>query len=140
MCETRLRCGEALAERSAAFRCRRPLRRPPSVAAADTRDVAGTVAEVKRCVDAGAEIVRITVQGKKEAAACMAIREALFKDRCARARSAAARTACLAPHVSFALRGPLAAIARAANGSRVRGRAGTTCRWWRTSTSSRRSP
>ena len=51
--------------------------------AADTRDVAGTVEEVKRCVDAGAEIVRITVQGKKEAAACMAIREALFRDRCA---------------------------------------------------------
>ncbi|CAL8469861.1 g9403 [Coccomyxa elongata] len=46
----------------------------------DTRDVAGTVEQVKRCVDAGAEIVRITVQGKKEAAACMDIREALFKD------------------------------------------------------------
>lgn len=38
--------------------------------------------QVKRCVDAGAEIVRITVQGKKEAAACMDIREALFKDGC----------------------------------------------------------
>lgn len=49
---------------------------------ADTRDVAGTVEQVKRCVDAGAEIVRITVQGKKEAAACMDIREALFKDGC----------------------------------------------------------
>ena len=49
--------------------------------AADTRDVAGTVEQVKRCVDAGADIVRITVQGKKEAAACMDIREALFKDR-----------------------------------------------------------
>ncbi|KAK9843665.1 hypothetical protein WJX81_001770 [Elliptochloris bilobata] len=48
----------------------------------DTRDVAGTVEQVKRCVDAGAEIVRITVQGKKEAAACMAIREGLFRDRC----------------------------------------------------------
>ena len=48
---------------------------------ADTRDVAGTVEQVKKCVDAGAEIVRITVQGKKEAAACMEIREALFKDR-----------------------------------------------------------
>ena len=49
---------------------------------ADTRDVAGTVEQVKRCVDSGAEIVRITVQGKKEAAACMDIREALFKDGC----------------------------------------------------------
>ena len=38
--------------------------------------------QVKRCVDAGAEIVRITVQGKREAEACKAIREALFKDRC----------------------------------------------------------
>jgi hypothetical protein len=47
---------------------------------ADTRDVAATVEQVKRCVDSGAEIVRITVQGKKEAAACMDIREALFKD------------------------------------------------------------
>jgi len=34
-----------------------------------------------RCVDAGAEIVRITVQGKKEAQACGEIREALFKAR-----------------------------------------------------------
>lgn len=50
---------------------------------ADTRDVAATVEQVKRCVDSGAEIVRITVQGKKEAAACMDIREALFKDGCA---------------------------------------------------------
>ena len=56
--------------------------RAPVLAAADTRDVAGTVEQVKRCVDAGAEIVRITVQGKKEAEACKAIREALFKDRC----------------------------------------------------------
>ncbi len=86
-----------------AFGCRRLLRKPSLVAAADTRDVAGTVAEVKRCVDAGAEIVRITVQGKKEAAACMAIREALFKDRCAppqRGRQPAPRPcARLAPRV-----------------------------------------
>ena len=61
--------------------------------AADTRDVAGTVEQVKRCVDAGAEIVRITVQGKKEAAACMAIREALFRDRWA-ARSSCWSTSC----------------------------------------------
>jgi hypothetical protein len=48
----------------------------------DTRDVAKTVEQVKRCADAGADIVRITVQGKKEAEACMRIREQLFKDRC----------------------------------------------------------
>lgn len=41
-----------------------------------------STAQVKRCADAGADIVRITVQGKKEAEACMAIREQLFKDRC----------------------------------------------------------
>ena len=47
----------------------------------DTRDVAATVEQVKRCADAGADMVRITVQGRKEAEACMAIREQLFKDR-----------------------------------------------------------
>lgn len=47
----------------------------------DTRDVAKTVEQVKRCADAGADIVRITVQGKREAEACMRIREQLFKDR-----------------------------------------------------------
>ena len=36
--------------------------------------------QVKRCVDSGAEIVRITVQGRKEAAACGDIRNALFRD------------------------------------------------------------
>lgn len=43
--------------------------------------MAATVEQVKRCVDAGAEIVRITVQGRKEAQACGEIREALFRDR-----------------------------------------------------------
>ncbi len=47
----------------------------------DTRDVAGTVEQVKRCADLGADIVRITVQGKQEAQACHRIREQLFKDR-----------------------------------------------------------
>lgn len=32
-----------------------------------------------RCADAGADLVRITVQGRKEAEACMKIREELFK-------------------------------------------------------------
>lgn len=36
--------------------------------------------QVKACADAGANIVRITVQGRKEAEACMKIREQLFKD------------------------------------------------------------
>lgn len=47
----------------------------------DTRNVQLTVDQVKKCADAGADIVRITVQGKKEAEACMKIREQLFKDR-----------------------------------------------------------
>ncbi|KAJ9507083.1 hypothetical protein QJQ45_004762 [Haematococcus lacustris] len=47
----------------------------------DTRDVQGTVDQVKKCADAGADLVRITVQGRKEAEACMRIREQLFKDR-----------------------------------------------------------
>jgi (E)-4-hydroxy-3-methylbut-2-enyl-diphosphate synthase len=47
----------------------------------DTRDIAATVEQVKKCADAGADIVRITVQSNKEAEACMKIREQLFKDR-----------------------------------------------------------
>uniref|UniRef100_A0A7S0WSW2 4-hydroxy-3-methylbut-2-en-1-yl diphosphate synthase (ferredoxin), chloroplastic n=1 Tax=Pyramimonas obovata TaxID=1411642 RepID=A0A7S0WSW2_9CHLO len=47
----------------------------------DTRDVKATVEEVKRCADAGADLVRITVQGMMEANACHEIREQLFKDR-----------------------------------------------------------
>jgi len=46
----------------------------------DTRDVEGTVAQVKKCADAGADIVRITVQGKREAEACKKIRQRLFED------------------------------------------------------------
>jgi (E)-4-hydroxy-3-methylbut-2-enyl-diphosphate synthase len=45
----------------------------------DTRDIKGTVDQVIKCADAGADIVRITVQGKKEAEACCEIREQLFK-------------------------------------------------------------
>jgi len=47
----------------------------------DTRDVKATVEEVMRCADAGADMVRITVQGMKEADACHDIREELFKLR-----------------------------------------------------------
>jgi len=43
----------------------------------DTRDVEKTVAEVIRCADAGAEMVRITVQGMQEAKACKEIKETL---------------------------------------------------------------
>ena len=44
----------------------------------DTRDVEKTVAEVIRCADAGADMVRITVQGMQEAKACKAIKETLL--------------------------------------------------------------
>ncbi|GMH42640.1 hypothetical protein BSKO_10559 [Bryopsis sp. KO-2023] len=47
----------------------------------DTKNVAATVEQVKKCVDAGADMVRITVQGNQEAKACHEIREQLFKDR-----------------------------------------------------------
>lgn len=47
----------------------------------DTRNVQATVDQVKKCADAGADIVRITVQGKREAESCFKIREQLFKDR-----------------------------------------------------------
>lgn len=46
----------------------------------DTRNVQGTVDQVKKCADSGANMVRITVQGKQEATACYKIREQLFKD------------------------------------------------------------
>nr|QBP34357.1 plastid 4-hydroxy-3-methylbut-2-en-1-yl diphosphate synthase precursor [Ulva prolifera] len=47
----------------------------------DTKDVEGTVAQVKRCADAGADLVRLTVQGRREAEACFKIRERLLQDK-----------------------------------------------------------
>jgi (E)-4-hydroxy-3-methylbut-2-enyl-diphosphate synthase len=44
-----------------------------------TADVDATVEQVMRCADKGFDLVRITVQGKREANAAMKIREALFK-------------------------------------------------------------
>ena len=45
----------------------------------DTKDVDATVEQVMRCADAGADLVRLTVQGNREADAGAAIREKLFK-------------------------------------------------------------
>ncbi|XP_010535603.1 PREDICTED: 4-hydroxy-3-methylbut-2-en-1-yl diphosphate synthase (ferredoxin), chloroplastic [Tarenaya hassleriana] len=45
----------------------------------DTKDVSGTVEEVMRIADKGADIVRITVQGKKEADACFEIKNKLVQ-------------------------------------------------------------
>jgi hypothetical protein len=55
--------------------------RSPASWAACRWTIAPTPTQVKKCADAGADIVRITVQGKKEAEACMRIREQLFKDK-----------------------------------------------------------
>ncbi|KAK4709320.1 hypothetical protein R3W88_030245 [Solanum pinnatisectum] len=45
----------------------------------DTKDVAATVEQVMKIADAGADIVRITVQGKKEADACFEIKNTLVQ-------------------------------------------------------------
>ncbi|KAB1226377.1 4-hydroxy-3-methylbut-2-en-1-yl diphosphate synthase, chloroplastic [Morella rubra] len=45
----------------------------------DTKDVAATVEQVMRIADKGADIVRITVQGKKEADACFEIKNSLVQ-------------------------------------------------------------
>ncbi|CAN1171917.1 4-hydroxy-3-methylbut-2-en-1-yl diphosphate synthase (ferredoxin), chloroplastic [Linum perenne] len=45
----------------------------------DTKDVAATVEQVMRIADHGADIVRITVQGKREADACFDIKNTLIQ-------------------------------------------------------------
>ncbi|KAL8130680.1 hypothetical protein V2J09_019835 [Rumex salicifolius] len=45
----------------------------------DTKDVAATVEQVMRIADNGADIVRITVQGKREADACFEIKNSLVQ-------------------------------------------------------------
>ena len=45
----------------------------------DTRDVNATVNEIMRCTDAGAEMIRITVQGMQEAKACQEIKNKLLQ-------------------------------------------------------------
>ncbi len=49
------------------------------MATTDTSDVEGTIEQVIRCADKGFDLVRITVQGRREADASMKIREGLFK-------------------------------------------------------------
>jgi len=46
-----------------------------SMTTTPTADVKGTAAQVLKCRDAGIDIVRVTVQGMKEAKACMQLRE-----------------------------------------------------------------
>ena len=49
------------------------------MATTNTADVDATVEQVMRCADKGFDLVRITVQGRREANACLEIREKLFK-------------------------------------------------------------
>ncbi len=50
-----------------------------SMTTSDTRDVAATIDQIIRLADAGCEIARMTVQGKKEAEACEAIKSGLIQ-------------------------------------------------------------
>jgi (E)-4-hydroxy-3-methylbut-2-enyl-diphosphate synthase len=49
-----------------------------SMTTSDTRDVLKTVEQIMRLADAGCEIARVTVQGKKEAESCEAIKNSLL--------------------------------------------------------------
>jgi len=44
-----------------------------------TSDVEGSIDEIMRCADAGAQLVRLTVQGNREAEACYKIKEGCLK-------------------------------------------------------------
>ncbi len=50
-----------------------------SMTTSNTRDVEATVGQIIRLADAGCEIARVTVQGKKEAEACEGIKNGLLK-------------------------------------------------------------
>src|SRR5579859_2133947 len=53
-----------------------------SMTTSNTRDVLGTVDQILRLTDAGCEIARVTVQGKKEAESCEAIKSELLRRGC----------------------------------------------------------
>ncbi|MCC5831483.1 MAG: (E)-4-hydroxy-3-methylbut-2-enyl-diphosphate synthase [Chlamydiales bacterium] len=57
---------------------RNPIR-VQSMTTSDTRNVDATVDQIVRLADAGCEIVRVTVQGKKEAEACEGIKNSLLR-------------------------------------------------------------
>lgn len=50
-----------------------------SMTTSSTRDVEATIEQIKRLSDAGCEIARVTVQGKKEAEACEYIKNGLLR-------------------------------------------------------------
>lgn len=45
----------------------------------DTRNIDATVDQIIRCADMGADLVRLTVQGKKEAEACFKVKDKLIQ-------------------------------------------------------------
>lgn len=53
-----------------------------SMTTSNTRDVKGTVDQILKLQDVGCEIVRVTVQGKKEAEACGEIKNELVRLKC----------------------------------------------------------
>ncbi len=53
-----------------------------SMTTSNTRDVLATVEQVMRLADVGCEIVRVTVQGMKEAEACEEIKNSLIRKGC----------------------------------------------------------
>lgn len=53
-----------------------------SMTTTPTRDIQGTVDQILRLTDAGCEVVRVTVQGIKEAEACGEIKNALIQKKC----------------------------------------------------------
>eukprot|EP00591_Stephanopyxis_turris_P011195 CAMPEP_0195521728 /NCGR_PEP_ID=MMETSP0794_2-20130614/19235_1 /TAXON_ID=515487 /ORGANISM="Stephanopyxis turris, Strain CCMP 815" /LENGTH=757 /DNA_ID=CAMNT_0040651341 /DNA_START=62 /DNA_END=2335 /DNA_ORIENTATION=+ len=50
-----------------------------TMATTNTADVEASMEQIMRCADKGFDLVRVTVQGKREAVACAKIREGLFK-------------------------------------------------------------
>ncbi|KAF2321766.1 hypothetical protein GH714_002588 [Hevea brasiliensis] len=67
--------------------------RVQTMTTSDTKDVAGTVEQVMRIADKGADLVRITVQGKREADACFEIKILLCRKNIHFAPSVALRVA-----------------------------------------------
>ncbi|MEI8366250.1 MAG: (E)-4-hydroxy-3-methylbut-2-enyl-diphosphate synthase, partial [Parachlamydiaceae bacterium] len=53
--------------------------RVQSMTTSNTRDVEATIEQIKRLADAGCEIVRVTVQGMKEADSCESIKNGLIQ-------------------------------------------------------------
>lgn len=51
-----------------------------SMTTSSTRDIGATIDQIKRLADSGCEIARVTVQGKKEALACEAIKNGLLQE------------------------------------------------------------